>query len=189
VDLRADLHGQFARRAEDQHLRAAVSRVSELDGRQAKGERFARAGLALAHDVTPGEGDWDGLGLDGGGLLKALGLNGLEEFRREAEVSECLFHNVSFAIKPADRAPNRWATSRRKSVLRMAGRGHRPNRAGYKTNIGPEGGRAGKTGAESSTHRRKGKHGCRIRPNEVSSACACPTGKPCHNTCSGSRKS
>ena len=79
VNLRTDLHGQLARRAHDEALRRAACVVDALHGRQAKGQRFARAGLALAHHVATGEGDGDGFSLNGGGLLEALGFNELDE--------------------------------------------------------------------------------------------------------------
>ena len=80
-----------------QRLGAAVGSIHELDGGQAKGQRLAGAGLALADHIAAGEGHGDGFRLDGGGLFKALGLDGLEQFRGEAEIGECLFHVVSLS--------------------------------------------------------------------------------------------
>ncbi len=92
VDFRADLHGELAGRAHDQRLRGAAGGVDALHGGQAESEGLARTGLALADNVTAGEGDGNGLGLDGGGLFEALGFDGFEELRGKAQLGERGFH-------------------------------------------------------------------------------------------------
>jgi hypothetical protein len=51
VDLLGDLHGQFAGRAQDQHLDGVLLRVGHLDRRDGKGGGLAGAGLGLADHI------------------------------------------------------------------------------------------------------------------------------------------
>ena len=68
--LLGDLHRQFARWAEDQHLNDAARGVDALDGRDREGRGLARARGGLTHDITAGQGHRNHGGLDRRGLLK-----------------------------------------------------------------------------------------------------------------------
>ena len=87
-DFLADLHGQFARRAEDEGLRGAlVESIFSMRG-EGEGGGLAGAGLREAEHVRTGEGHGDRHGLDGRGLFEAKGFNGGEKFLGQAEFGE-----------------------------------------------------------------------------------------------------
>ena len=89
VDLLRDLHGQFARRAKDQHLhRRARPRSTFSMAGTAKAAVLPGAGLRLAHDVLALHQHRDGRGLDRRRLLEAEFVDGLQQFARKAEFRE-----------------------------------------------------------------------------------------------------
>ena len=74
---------------DDERLDAALGVVAEaLDDRQAEPEGLARAGLRLADDVLAGEGEGDGLFLDGEGIDDALPGECVDDVGRDAEFGE-----------------------------------------------------------------------------------------------------
>ena len=88
-----DLAGQFARGAQDQHaagLALGPHRVggeTVEDGKRKSGG-LAGAGLRDANDIPAGHGEWDGLGLDGGGGFVLLFGEGTANGFGEAEFSK-----------------------------------------------------------------------------------------------------
>ena len=85
-----DLHGEFARGAEDQDLRRAETGIDFFDGGERERGGLAGASLRLADHIGAGQEGGDGLGLDVGGFLVAHLRDGLEEFRRQAEFGKKL---------------------------------------------------------------------------------------------------
>ena len=87
----ADLHGQLAGGAEDQHLGVGVVvRVHHLfDGGDTEGCGLAGAGAGLADHVAAGHQHGDGLLLDGGERLIAGVLNGPDHFGRQVHGFQC----------------------------------------------------------------------------------------------------
>jgi hypothetical protein len=86
-----DLAGQFPRGGQDQGAAAAARRLLGIGGkalknRQREGRRLAGAGLGDAEQVLALQQDRDGLGLDRGRRLIALGVEGLQQAGVEAEV-------------------------------------------------------------------------------------------------------
>jgi hypothetical protein len=84
--LGADLHRQFPRRGQDQHLRRPLVRHDPLDRRDAEGRGLAGPGLRLADNVVPRHDRWDRGRLDGRRGREAELLDRLEHGGREAEV-------------------------------------------------------------------------------------------------------
>jgi hypothetical protein len=90
------LHGEFARRREDQRAHRMARRRGAgagvagqaLQQRQDEAGGLAGAGLGAAHDVLAGEHDGNGLGLDGGGLGVAGIGHRLEQFGQQPEFFE-----------------------------------------------------------------------------------------------------
>ena len=86
-----NLVGQLPGRGDDKgsgHPRPAAAGRQAFDHRQGEGRGLARAGLGDAQDVPPGQGDGDGLGLDGGcGGVAGVG-DGLQDFRGQAQFRE-----------------------------------------------------------------------------------------------------
>ena len=87
-DLLGHLHGQLARRAQDQHLRRAQRRVDPLDRRDREGGGLPRAGLRLADDVGAGQQLRNRLRLNRRRFLESHLADGLEDLRRQAEIRE-----------------------------------------------------------------------------------------------------
>ena len=94
--LLGHLHGEFARRQEDQTLRRrAVRPCIFFDERDGEGRRLARTGLRLADHVLAREQDGDRRRLHRRGFLETEPRDGLEDFRRQAEFGErLLFHGA-----------------------------------------------------------------------------------------------
>ena len=72
IEAVEDLAGQFAGRAQHQHaaglgLRLDAVFQDAMQDREREGCGLAGAGLGDADDVAAGDGDWNGLGLDGSG--------------------------------------------------------------------------------------------------------------------------
>ena len=87
------LHGQFARRDEDQAARlsraaALVAVGQSMDQRQGKRGGFAGARAGLTHQIAPRQQDRNGLALDRRGLLVAKRGHGGQKGRAEAECVE-----------------------------------------------------------------------------------------------------
>ena len=84
-----DLAGQLAGGGDHEGADGcACATAHQLQGGQDEGGRLAGAGLGAAQDVTAGEGEGDGLFLDGGGFGVAEALDSLEEAWFQAEVGE-----------------------------------------------------------------------------------------------------
>jgi len=79
------LHGQFARRAKNQHLRRALVDVYFFNRRRSEGSGLAGTRLRLAHHVLAPHQDWDGLGLNRRGLFEAQLVDGLQQFSGKAQ--------------------------------------------------------------------------------------------------------
>ena len=71
ADLITSLHGKLTRRTEYQrlHLAAVCVRGALLYGRNAKGKRFAGAGMRFADDISAAENQRNGLRLNFGRML------------------------------------------------------------------------------------------------------------------------
>ena len=65
------LNRQLAGRSDDQGLRHTLARLNQLEYWNAKGCRFAAAGLGQADDVPPGESKRNGFGLNGCRLFES----------------------------------------------------------------------------------------------------------------------
>ena len=85
VDLLRHLHGQFARRAKDEHLHGAQIGIGFLDGGNGECGGLAGPGLGLAHHVLARHQDRNGRGLNRRGLFKAKFFNGSQQFGRKAQ--------------------------------------------------------------------------------------------------------
>ena len=85
VDFFADLDGQFAGGAEDQHLGTGRLGVHPFDGRDGEGRGLPGTRLGLSDDILARHQHRDGLGLDGGGLFESQALHGLEDFFGQTE--------------------------------------------------------------------------------------------------------
>ena len=81
VHLPANLHGQFPRGTQGQHLDGALIRINALQGRNGKRKRFAGTGMGKPHNIRPSDGRGNGLFLDGGRGVEAENLDGLQNFR------------------------------------------------------------------------------------------------------------
>ena len=79
------LHGQLARRDEDDGLHALFRRLDLLEYRQPESRRFTRAGLGLRDDVVLSrEQTGNRKSLDGGGCFEPFCLDGREHLLAEA---------------------------------------------------------------------------------------------------------
>ena len=90
-DFFRDLHGQFARGAEDQHLRGAQIAIHLLDRRDGEGRGFSRARLRLPDDIVSSEQDRDGGGLNRRGLLVTDPRDRFEQLRRKPSSEKSFF--------------------------------------------------------------------------------------------------
>ena len=89
ADHVADLNGQLARRHQHQRLDAARGPDrSSCEQGQPEGERLARAGPRLAHDVAAIEQQRDDVGLDGRGRDDAARAERLDQARLNVELGE-----------------------------------------------------------------------------------------------------
>ena len=88
VDFLRHLHGQLARRAQDEHLHRAQVGVGLLDGGNGERGGLAGAGLGLADHVLARHEDRDGGGLDRRALLKAQFINGFQQFGGKAQLGK-----------------------------------------------------------------------------------------------------
>ena len=87
-----DLLRQLARGHEDERPQGGSGAAlrEALQDRQHEGGRFAGAGLCGPNQVAPGEGERDGLQLNGGGLLVAFLGYRTQQLGREPE--GCKWH-------------------------------------------------------------------------------------------------
>ncbi len=98
-DLLRHLHRELACRAQDQRLDFLDRRVDALDGGDAEGGGFARAGGGLADDIAAFEQQRDNSGLNGRGFLEAHLIDGFEHFGREPQFLErTFFHGPSLSM-------------------------------------------------------------------------------------------
>ena len=120
LEVFGHLHAQLARRHDDERLHAGLRVEAErLDEREAEAEGLAGAGLGLADDVLPGEGERDGLGLDREGFDDALRSERVDHVLVDLEIGEC--HKIACLVleKAQSTGPNR----RRPGGGPSAGRG------------------------------------------------------------------
>ena len=88
MDRLGDLHGQFARRREDECLHLAPREVDALDDRKRERGSLAGAGLRLREDIAPLKEERDGLGLDGRWLLEAERVDIAQYLWAEVEIGK-----------------------------------------------------------------------------------------------------
>ncbi len=91
IEAVEDLARQFAGRAQHQYaaglgLRAGTVFQQAMQDRKCERRGLAGAGLGDANDIAAGEGDGNGLGLDGGGRDVVFVFEGTREWIGEAEI-------------------------------------------------------------------------------------------------------
>ena len=91
VHLLRHLGGQLPRGTKHQHLHGALGGDGQLDGRNGKGRRFARAGLRLSDDIASLKQNRDGSRLDRSRLLETQRGDGFQNFRRKPQPVEGQF--------------------------------------------------------------------------------------------------
>ena len=110
ADRLLDLHGQLARRREDEDPDAAMARRAgreALEDRQHEGGRLAGAGLGAGEQVTAGEDEWNRLALDGSWFGVSLARDSAEQVGLKPEVRERQGEKAPDEALPQTRGPVR----------------------------------------------------------------------------------
>jgi len=123
LELAGDLQAQLAGGHDHQDLDMAVLGGDALQGRQAKGQRLARAGAGLADDVRARQGHGQRELLDGEGLGDARVGQGVAQRRVDAEVGERAGFGGAVGVGGhwGDRFSQRGSQGRRVGQRRTAG--------------------------------------------------------------------